>query len=107
MVTANGIRVSNVKIDIRRYPDLSLWMKRIYRLKALFSITPQQMAETYAAAATDDTLKNASGKCYAYPLTEVGFSAYAKDPLSIEQVMQLTYRQLGIEPSMSFDPDQP
>ena len=105
MVTANCIRVSNVKIDLHRYPDLSLWMKRIYRVKALFSITPQQMAETYAAAATDDELKNASGKCYAYPLSEVGVPAYAKDPLSIEQVMQLTYRQLGIEPSMSFEAD--
>jgi NAD(P)-dependent dehydrogenase (short-subunit alcohol dehydrogenase family) len=103
MVTANCIRVSNVKIGQERFSDEALWMKRIYRLKALFSIPPEQMAETYIRAATDEILKDCSGKYFAYPLKEVDIPAYARDPLCIEQVMQLTYKQLGIQPAISFD----
>jgi NAD(P)-dependent dehydrogenase (short-subunit alcohol dehydrogenase family) len=107
MVTANCIRVSNVKIDLDRFPDTALWMKRIYRLKAHFSIPPEQMAETYIRAATDEALKDRSGKYLAYPLKEVAIPAYARDPLCIEQVMQLTYKQLGIPPAISFDTGRP
>jgi hypothetical protein len=30
--------------------------------------------------------------------------AYARDPFCIEQVMQLTYKQLGLQPAISFEP---
>lgn len=106
MVTVNCIRVSNVKVALERLPDLPLWMKRAYAIKALISISPEQMAKTYVHAALDEGLKNVSGKYFGYPLKEVEIPAYARDPLCIEQVMQITYKQLGIQPSMSFEPGE-
>ncbi len=103
MATANCIRVTNVKLNMSRHPELPQWMKNLYTLKSLFSIAPEQMAETYAKVALDPDLKNISGALIDHPLKRVPFSAYAKDPLCIEQVMNLTYRQLGINPSISFE----
>jgi len=106
MITTNCIRVGNVKVDLGRYPDLPLWLKRIYAIKARLSITPEQMAKTYVHAALDESLGHVSGRHLGYPHKEVGIPAYAKDPLCIEQVMQLTYKQLGIQPAMSFEPGE-
>lgn len=103
MATANCIRVTNVKLDMNRHPELPQWMKNLYTLKSIFSIAPEQMAETYAKAALDPDLENISGALIDYPLKRVPFSAYAKDPLCIERVMNLTYKQLGINPSISFE----
>jgi NAD(P)-dependent dehydrogenase (short-subunit alcohol dehydrogenase family) len=106
MITANCIRVGNVNSDHKRQPDLSLWQKRFDALKSQFSISPEQMAETYVRAAVEANIRTSSGKYFAYPLKEVAIPAYARDPLCIEQVMQLTYRQLGIQPSVSFETEQ-
>ncbi|QBG47807.1 SDR family NAD(P)-dependent oxidoreductase [Verrucomicrobia bacterium S94] len=102
MATANCIRVSNVKIDISRYPNLPQWMKNLYTLKSQFSITPEKMAETYAAALLDPAFNNISGALIDHSGEPVPFPAYAKDPLCVERVMTLTYRQLGMAPSISF-----
>lgn len=102
MATANCIRVTNVKIDISRYPDLPQWMKNLYTLKSLFSITPEKMAETYAAALLDPDFNTISGALIGHSGKPVPFPAYAKDPLCVERVMNLTYRQLGIAPAITF-----
>ncbi|MDZ8119601.1 SDR family NAD(P)-dependent oxidoreductase [Pontiella agarivorans] len=102
MATANCIRVTNVKIDINRFPDLPQGLKNLYTLKALFSITPEKMAETYAAAVLDPGFRNISGALISHSGKQVPFPAYAKDPLCIERVMSLTYRQLGIAPAVTF-----
>jgi NAD(P)-dependent dehydrogenase (short-subunit alcohol dehydrogenase family) len=104
MATANCIRVSNVRLDPKRYPGLPAWMKNLYAIKARFSIAPEQMAETYVRAALDDEAAAWSGAHVGHPLKKVGIPAYANDPLCIEQVMQLSYRQLGIQPSISYEP---
>jgi hypothetical protein len=104
MVTANCVRVGNVRLDPGRYPDLPPWMKRIYAIKSRFSIRPEQMAETYVRAALDENLGNVTGKHFGHPLKEVAMPAYARDPFCIEQVMQLTYKQLGLQPAISFEP---
>ncbi len=41
------IRVTNVKIDINRYPHISKFFKFLYLIKSKFSILPDKMAETY------------------------------------------------------------
>lgn len=102
MATVNCIRVTNVKLDLDRFPEIPQWMKNLYALKSIFSISPEKMAETYAAAALDPDLKNVSGALIDHPLKRAPFPAYAKDPLCIERVMRLTYRQLGISPSITF-----
>ena len=105
MVSANCISVANVRLDLGRYPELPQWLKNLYTIKALFSISPEQMAETYVRAALDEEIGNLSGKYFAHPFKEIEIPVYAKDPLCIEQVMQLTYKQLGIQPSISYEID--
>lgn len=103
MITANCIRVTHVKIDMSRFPDLPQWMKNIYSMKALFALTPEQMATTYQRAALDSDLKNCTGMMIDHPQVITRLPAYAKDPLVSEQVMQLTYQQLGIAPAVSYE----
>ena len=49
-----AIRVTNVKVDLSRYDHLSDWMKRAYRVKSKFSISPEEMARIYTILATED-----------------------------------------------------
>jgi NAD(P)-dependent dehydrogenase (short-subunit alcohol dehydrogenase family) len=103
MVTANCIRVTNVKLDLSRFPDLPQWLKNLYAVKALFSISPEQMATTYVRAALNEEAKDLSGTLIDHPFKETYIPAYARDPLCMEQVMQLTYKQLGIPPTITYE----
>ncbi len=102
MAASNGIYTANVKLDLGRYPGLPEWMKNLYAVKSLFSITPEKAAEIFVQAALDPALKNTSGILLAHPLKPVPFPAYAKDPFITERVMHLTYHQLGIQPAVTF-----
>lgn len=103
MSTANCIQVTNVKLDMARFPDIPQWLKNIYSIKSLLSISPEQMAATYQQAALNTELKNTTGIMIDYPMKKNRLPSYAKDPLVSEQVMQLTYKQLGISPSISYE----
>ena len=103
MVTANCIRVTNVRLDLSRFPDLPQWLKNLYAIKALFAIPPEQMAATYTRAALSKDAENLNGALIDHPFKETYIPAYARDPLCIEQVMQLTYRQLGISPAITYE----
>ena len=61
-ITVNAVRVTNVKIDVARYPDISELQKRLYAIKSRRSIEPAEMAETYIWLATSDEAKTWSGK---------------------------------------------
>jgi NAD(P)-dependent dehydrogenase (short-subunit alcohol dehydrogenase family) len=102
-ITVNSIRVTNVRIDIdARYPASSKLMKRMYAIKSSFSITPEQMAETYTYLATSDEVRTTSGKYYDDPAHMVKSSGYSRDPQNIEKVMALTwsyFKAAGSEPS--------
>ncbi len=102
-VTVNSIRVTNVRIDIdARYPDSSKLMKRLYAVKSSFSITPEQMAETYTYLATSDAVRTTSGKYYDDPTHIVKSSGYSRDAENIEKVMALTrsyFKTAGSEPA--------
>ena len=50
-VTIQAIRVPSVKVDMKRYSHLSSFMKNLYKLKSRFSISPEEMAQTYVALA--------------------------------------------------------
>ena len=58
--------VTNVKVDLSRYDHLSDWMKRAYRVKSKFSISPEKMARIYTILTTEDRypgfLYNEKGK---------------------------------------------
>lgn len=54
-VTIQAIRVPSVKVDMKRYRHLSSFMKNLYKLKSRFSISPEEMAQTYVALATGNS----------------------------------------------------
>ena len=90
-ITVNCIRVTNVKIDISRYPNLSQFLKYLYSIKSKFSITPDEMAKVYSALALDDNYKLVTGKYFDEKLKMVKSSAYSYDKKNIGQLMKKTY----------------
>ena len=53
-IKVQAIRVTNVKVDMRRYDHLSAFMKNLYKIKSRFSISPEKMAKVYIALSTKD-----------------------------------------------------
>lgn len=53
-VKVQAIRVSNVKVDMNRYNHFSAFMKKLYKIKSKFSISPEEMAKVYTALSTED-----------------------------------------------------
>lgn len=92
--TINCIRVTNVKIDIRRYPNISGFMKWLYSIKSKFSIAPEKMAETYVYAATNPDLADTSGKYFDERNVPVQSSAYSHDEREVNRLMETTERFL-------------
>lgn len=77
-ISVHAIRVTNVKIDMARYADISPILKAMYRVKSRFSILPEEMAKAYTALATGE---KRDGFYYDEKLREVrcNKSAYDKE----------------------------
>ena len=41
-IKVQALRVTNVKVDMRRYNHLSAFMKNLYKIKSRFSISPEK-----------------------------------------------------------------
>lgn len=93
-ITANCIRVSNVKIDINRYPNISSFMKFMYSLKSKFSISPQKMAEVYTRLAISKEVDKITGNYFDENHKEVSSSRYSKRKEAIEALMELSLKYL-------------
>jgi NAD(P)-dependent dehydrogenase (short-subunit alcohol dehydrogenase family) len=92
-VTANSIRVTNVQIDVdERYPNMPTLLRKMYALKSRFSITPEEMAQTYTYLALSPDVAQTSGKYFDDPEHVVDSSAYTHDWENIEKIMQVTRR---------------
>jgi NAD(P)-dependent dehydrogenase (short-subunit alcohol dehydrogenase family) len=89
-ITVNCIRVTNVKIDLNRYPNLSALAKFAYSIKSKKSITPEAMAKTYTYLAVSDAVRNITGKYYDENNQFVQSSKYSYDKDEIEKVKRLT-----------------
>ncbi len=90
--TANCVRVTNVKIDISRYPDLSELQKRLYSVKSRFSITPDQMAEIYTWLAISPAVSGMSGGYFDEKRRPVEAGRWASSAENIRAVMELTQK---------------
>lgn len=53
-IRVQAVRVANVTIDMSRYQQISPILKSMYKVKAIFSISPQQMAKVYTTLATTE-----------------------------------------------------
>jgi NAD(P)-dependent dehydrogenase (short-subunit alcohol dehydrogenase family) len=93
-ITANCIRVTNVKIDIDRYPNLSDKMKSMYAMKSKFAISPEDMAHTYTHLATSPDLSSVTGKYFDEKNSQVASSGYSRDAKNIAAVMDMTMKYL-------------
>jgi NAD(P)-dependent dehydrogenase (short-subunit alcohol dehydrogenase family) len=89
-ITVNCVRVSNVKIDIQRYPNLSTLAKRMYALKSRFSISPAAMAEVYVWLALAPELADVTGGYFDEKSRQVRSGRYSAAPENIQHVMALT-----------------
>jgi NAD(P)-dependent dehydrogenase (short-subunit alcohol dehydrogenase family) len=54
LVSVFAVRVTNVKIDASRYPNISSIQKTLYKIKSRFSISPDAMATVYTALSTEE-----------------------------------------------------
>ena len=73
-IKVQAIRVTNVKVDMRRYNHLSAFMKNLYKIKSKFSISPEEMAKVYTALSTEDGYE---GFLYDEKCREVKANAFA------------------------------
>ena len=73
-IKVQAIRVTNVKVDMRRYNHLSTFMKNMYKIKSRFSISPEEMAKVYIALSTEDGYE---GFLYDEKCKEVKANAFA------------------------------
>ncbi|MFH0736051.1 MAG: SDR family NAD(P)-dependent oxidoreductase [bacterium] len=93
-ITANCIRVTNVKIDISRYPNISKIQKIIYLLKSKFSISTDQMAKTYTYLATSKNVNNITGKYFNENNKVISSNAYSSNIDNINGVMEKTFEYI-------------
>jgi NAD(P)-dependent dehydrogenase (short-subunit alcohol dehydrogenase family) len=89
-ITANCIRVTNVKLDLSRFPNLSKLMIFLYSIKRKFSISPDEMAKTYLFLATAKELEGVSGKYFNEKNQFVDSSNFSKQKENIKKLMILT-----------------
>lgn len=93
-VTVNCIRVTNVKIDPGRYPDISGFMRFMYSIKSKFSISPGEMAETYTYLASSPDMEKITGKCFNEKNKVVLTSPYSVKKENIDAVVALTLKYI-------------
>ncbi len=89
-VTANCIRVTNVKVDVSRYPGLSRLAKFAYSIKSKKSILPEEMAQTYVYLALSEDVAGVTGRYYDHHRQQVDSSAYSHDKEKTAQLAELT-----------------
>ena len=87
-IKVQAIRVTNVKVDMRRYDHLSAFMKNLYKIKSRFSISPEKMAKVYIALSTEDSYE---GFLYDEKCKEVKANAFAYE----EEEQKKLYTLLG------------
>jgi NAD(P)-dependent dehydrogenase (short-subunit alcohol dehydrogenase family) len=94
-ITVHGIRVTNVKLDVSRYPRVSRFMLMLYAIKSRFSIGPDEMARTHTWLATSTTAAETTGMYWDAPDRPVTPSRGARDPTHRREIMELTARYVG------------
>ena len=89
-VTANCVRVTNVKVDVSRYPNISETARKLYLIKSKTSITPWEMAATYEYLATSDEVRDITGKLFDERNKIIKSNPYSTDKKNILELMKVT-----------------
>jgi NAD(P)-dependent dehydrogenase (short-subunit alcohol dehydrogenase family) len=93
-VTFHGVRVTNVKIDLARYPGLAWPLRAMYAVKSAFSVSPAEMARTYVWLATADGGRIGTGGYWDRIAAPVPVSRWASNPENRAALDALTRAQL-------------
>jgi short chain dehydrogenase len=93
-VTVNCIRVTNVKIDMDRYPNISKLSRLVYKLKSKTALSAEEMARTYTFLATAPEMATTTGGYFDEKNRKVGSSKYSLDPERMDQVMELSMKYI-------------
>ena len=96
-VTANIIRVPNVRLDISRYPNVHPFLLRLYDIKQRFAITPDQMAETYVKIAAKPEYDQANGLYFDEKGEPVKMPKFAMDGEACACLWKVSAEMTGIE----------
>ena len=91
-VRVQAVRVTNVKIDMSRYQNINPILKQMYKAKARFSISPQEMAMVYTALATTEDY---SGFLYDENLREVRANRSVYDKQTQKRLYELLCEKTG------------
>ncbi|MDK2808287.1 MAG: hypothetical protein PWP24_1022 [Clostridiales bacterium] len=89
-ISVNSIRVTAVRVDLSRHPNLTGLQKFAYRMKSKKTIEPEVMAETYTYLATEPSLKRVTGKYFDEHNQMIGSGNYTNDKENIDKVIKLT-----------------
>ena len=89
-VTSNSIRVTAVKVDLARHPNLSAFKRWVYAMKARMSIAPEEMAKTYTWLATSQEVSQMTGKYFNEKNSVVRSVGYTYGRDNIDSVMAMT-----------------
>lgn len=92
-VRVQAVRVANVKIDMSRYQKISPILKLMYKIKAVFSISPQKMARVYTTLAT---LEGYDGFLYDEKCREVRANKSAYDKSAQRRLYALLCKKTGL-----------
>jgi NAD(P)-dependent dehydrogenase (short-subunit alcohol dehydrogenase family) len=95
-VTANIIRVPNVRIDVKRYPDLHPILLKMYDLKQRSAITPDEMAETYLKVAASPKLAQVNGQYFDEHAWPVPMPRYAMDDQACARLWAISEQMTGV-----------
>ena len=101
-VRVQAVRVTNVKIDMSRYQQINPIFKQMYKIKAKFSISPQEMAKVYTALATTD---NYTKFFYDEHCREVRANKYAYNKQAQNRLYKFLYEKTRMnDESGSYKP---
>jgi NAD(P)-dependent dehydrogenase (short-subunit alcohol dehydrogenase family) len=95
-VTANIIRVPNVRVDASRYPNVHPFMLKLYTIKQRFAITPEQMAETYVKVAAAPEYARANGVYFDEKGNPVGMPKSTLDDEACARLWKVSAEMTGI-----------
>ncbi len=96
-VSANAIRVPNVRVDINRYPDVHPILLKMYAIKQRFAITPEQMAEAYVKIAAAPEFEGVSGDYFDEKCKSVKLPRAAYDEAACQALWNVSAEMVGLE----------
>lgn len=93
-IKIQAVRVTNVKIDIKRYSNISKILKYMYKIKSIFAINPADMAVVYNKLAFDSGY---NGFLYNEKCKEVKANRFVYNTFAQEKLYKYLSSSLGIE----------